>query len=102
MAYEPGAISSQPQSRSRASILRDIVVELGPAETLGPFFLLSEMETRKRGVVLEFCTPKELVAANSANRKSWLPLVPMFDPKYRVICEDNSFSVLAAMRAGRW
>ena len=100
MAYEPNAISRLPRNRSRASILRDIVVERGPVDVLGPFFLLSEAETRKRGVVLEFCTPQDLVAANESNRKSWLPLVPMFDPKYGVICADNSFSILGRNARG--
>ncbi len=100
MAYEPGVISRNPQNRSRTSILRNIVVERGPADTLGPFFLLAETRTRKRGVVLEFCTPQDLVAANEANRKSWLPLVPMFDPKYGVICGDNSFSILGRNARG--
>src|SRR5262245_52758851 len=94
MAYASTAASLPTQRHSRPSILRDIVVERGPTEILGAFFLHTEVETRKRGVALEFCDPEDLVTANEANRKSWLPLVPMFNPRYGIINRDNSFSML--------
>jgi hypothetical protein len=100
MAYEPHPISRPHSPTSRSSILRNIVVERGPVDTLGPFFRLAEAETRKRGVVLEFCKPQDLVAANEVNRKSWLPLVPMFDPRNGVIAEDNSFCILGRNARG--
>jgi hypothetical protein len=80
-------------TRSGKSILTDIVVKYGPAEVFGPFFLHCEVEARKRGVALEFCQPDDLVAANQSNRTSWKPLVPMFNPKYGIINEQNSLSV---------
>jgi len=84
----------------RRSILNDIVVERGPTDVLGPYFLHVELETRRRGVALEFCTPEQLLAANVDNRESWLPLVPMFDPKFGLIRSDNAFCVLGRNTKG--
>jgi len=81
-------------TRARQSILSDIIVETGPASVLGAFFLHVELESRRRGVALEFCSPENLLEANEANRQSWMPLVPMFNPKYGVINTANSFSVI--------
>jgi GNAT superfamily N-acetyltransferase len=89
MAYDGATLS-----HTRQSILKDIVVERGPIDVLGPYFLHVELETRRRGVALEFCTPEQLLAANVDNRKSWLPLVPMFNPKFGLIRQDNAFCVL--------
>jgi len=87
-------VSHSVQPDVRPSILASIVVERGPTRVLGPFFRLVERETRNRGVALEFCSPDELVSANESNRESWLPLVPMFNPKYGIMSRDNSFSIL--------
>ena len=81
-------------SHSRRSILNKIVVNPGSDNVLGKFFSLVEIETRRRGVALEFCEPDDLVAANEANRQSWMPIVPMFNPRYGLINSDNSFSVI--------
>jgi len=78
----------------KSSILRDIVVEHGPIDVLGSFFLHTDAETRRRGVALEFCDAEALVAANEANRASWKPLIPMFNPKYGVINRENSFCIV--------
>jgi hypothetical protein len=81
-------------TRARRSILNEIIVETGPVDVLGAFFLHVELELRRRGVALEFCAPEGLVEANEANRRSWMPLVPMFNPQYGLINSDNSFSVI--------
>ncbi len=94
MAYASNAVPLPSPKRDPASILTEIVIERGPIDVLGRFFLHADLETRRRGVALEFCTPEDLVAANAENRQSWLPLVPMFNPKYGVINRDNSFSIL--------
>jgi GNAT superfamily N-acetyltransferase len=80
-------------ARSSKSILTDIVVEHGPVDVFGSFFLHCELETRRRGVALEFCGPEDLVTANQNNRASWKSLVPMFHPKYGIISAENSFSI---------
>lgn len=100
MAYTVTVPRHSPRRAPSASILKDIVVEHGPLDVLGPYFLHAEVEVRRRGVALEFCTPQEMVAANEANRKSWLPLVPMFNPKYGIIDEDNSFCILGRNAQG--
>lgn len=102
MAFAANALTSPPaqQAPVRPSILTDIVVERGPFDVLGPFFLHAEIEVRRRGVALQFCSPREMVEANEANRQSWLPLVPMFNPKYGVISDDNSFCILGRNAKG--
>jgi len=97
---EAMTLHQAPTARSRKSILNDIVVKAGPADVLGPYFLHVELETRRRGVVLEFCTPEDLLAANEANRQSWMPLVPMFNPRYGVIKADNAFCVIGRNAMG--
>lgn len=100
MAYEAAAASPSSRRLAQPSILADIVVDRGPYDVLGPFFLHAEVEVRRRGVVLQFCTPQEMVEANVANRQSWLPLVPMFNPKYGIIATDNSFCILGRNAQG--
>jgi hypothetical protein len=100
MAFVSKADLRPSPKRARRSILNDIVVERGPLDVLGPFFLHTEIETRRRGIVLEFCGPDDLVSANAENRDSWLPLVPMFNPRYGVINEHNAFSILGRNARG--
>jgi hypothetical protein len=100
MAYTSTAVSRPSPEHNPPSILSQIVIEHGPLDVLGRFFLHADLETRRRGVALEFCAPDELVAANEANPESWRRLVPMFNPRYGVIDRDNSFSIIGRNRRG--
>lgn len=74
--------STQPVARVRRPVLDEILIEYGPRDLLGPFFLWAAEACRARGVELEFVTMEELVAANRANHETWLPLFPAFNPEF--------------------
>ena len=65
---------------SRGSFIAEVVINHGPAELLGKLLLAADTAARDRGVLLSFATLSELVEINHANRRSWLPLLPVFDP----------------------
>jgi hypothetical protein len=100
MAYASTAVLRPTPDHNPPSILSEIVIECGPIDVLGRYFMHADLETRRRGVALEFCTPADLVAANEANPKSWRKLVPMFNPRYGVINGENSFSIIGRDSAG--
>jgi hypothetical protein len=90
----PGSAIPGFDGRNRPGILSDIVVQHGPAETLGRLFPLADTELRKRGVRLSFASFDELVAVNEANRANWRPLLPVFDPRVSRVCEQTAFAVI--------
>jgi hypothetical protein len=65
---------------THGSFIAEVVINYGPAELLGRLFLAADTAARDRGVLLSFATLGELVEINKANRASWLPLLPVFDP----------------------
>lgn len=86
---------------SRSSTLFDhITVQHGPAPLLGRFLLKAEDAARRRGLRLAFAGMHELLALNVANRDSWLPLFPLFDPTFNELTHDNAFCVLGYNQQG--
>jgi GNAT superfamily N-acetyltransferase len=77
-----------------ASILKDLVINHGPTPLLGQFFLRADAEARKQGVHIGFASCADMVAANERNRDNWLPLIPLFDPNFGGLNDENSFCVL--------
>lgn len=74
-------VRSAPQVQStHGSFIAEVVINHGPAELLGKLLLAADTAARDRGVLLSFATLSELVEINRANRGSWLPLFPVFDP----------------------
>jgi len=70
-----------PQTQSiHGSFIGEVVINHGPVELLGKLLLAADTAARDRGVLLSFATLSELVEINRANRESWLPLLPVFDP----------------------
>ena len=65
-----------------ASFLDELVITYGPVARLGRFFLDADQALRQRGVTLSFGTMDELARTNAANRQSWLPLFPAFNPAF--------------------
>ncbi len=62
------------------SFLAGLVLNHGPVQLLGRLLLAADTAARQRGVFLSFATLEELVAINRANRATWRPLLPVFDP----------------------
>ena len=86
--------------RPMQGILSEIQIEHGPAEVLGPFFLMAEEAARERGVHLSFAPLDALREANEQNRDSWRPLIPIFDPRYGGFTAETGFCILGRNDAG--
>jgi hypothetical protein len=82
------------------SFLDDIIIQNGPKDIMGRFFLLVDMILRERGLRFENCQFDELLAINQANRASWLPLTPSFDVRVSDLTPDNSFCFIGRNSAG--
>jgi hypothetical protein len=55
---------------------------------------------RRQGIELSLGTFEELAAVNAANRRSWTPLSPAFDPACGRLAADNAFCILGRDAGG--
>jgi len=89
------------RTRPRVRLPDQISVEFGPADLLGPAFLLLDRTMRERGVYLSISHDLEdLAAVNRANRQDWYPLLPMFDPAAGGITPETGFWVCGVNEQG--
>ena len=91
--------SSVQDSKDRTFITR-LVIDYGPRELLGPFFLDADAAARRAGVLLTIGDFSELVRLNNANRDNWGPLIPLFDPANGPLPEDQAFCLIGRNAAG--
>ena len=84
-----------------SSLLPDIRIEHGPHDVLGRFFLLADYALRESGVTLGFGTFAELVETNRANRDTWLPLLPTFDPCNGLLDPEWAYTLIGRNPQGR-
>jgi hypothetical protein len=82
------------------SLLDGLVLDYGPIELLGRFFLKADAAARARGIELSFATLDELIAVNRRNSDTWRPLVTVFDPAFGALDADNTFALLGRNRNG--
>jgi hypothetical protein len=75
-------------------LISDITVEHGPPDLLGRFFLKADTAARSRGVTLSFAPMQVLIDVNQSNPETWRPILPLFDPAYGGIDDENSFCIL--------
>lgn len=80
--------------------LNDIEVKYGPSQIIGRVFLAADADARERGVILSFAPMHELVALNRANRDTWRPLLPIFDPECGHFDASSAFCVLGRNARG--
>ncbi|MEL6872388.1 MAG: hypothetical protein AAFO62_06280, partial [Pseudomonadota bacterium] len=86
-----------------------IDIVYGPRPLLGRYFLAAEAHLAGHGLKLTFEPLETLVAINEANRDTWIPLLPLFNPAYGIpdgdgfclIARDASGAVMAT-QAGRF
>ncbi len=91
---------SNPAPRpNRPQGLIDITLDHGPQELLGRFFLMADTALQQLGIKLTFGTFDDIVSTNRANRDTWLPIVPTFDPKNR-LCDPRWAYALIGRSAG--
>lgn len=85
---------ARPSRPAARSLLSDITIEHGPVDLLGRFFLKADTAARQRDVTLSFAPMQDLVDANRRNRKTWRPLLPLFDPASGGITDEDSFCIV--------
>src|SRR5690349_16047008 len=72
-----------------------IIINHGPREELGRFFLTADRAARERGVFLTLSTDFELLReVNARNQGSWHGLAPSFDCAYGGINKDCGFWII--------
>jgi hypothetical protein len=81
--------------------LSDIRIDYGPSELLGKVFLMTDYALRELGVFLSFGSFEELAETNRANRESWLPIVPTFDPSNGLCDSDSGYVLIGRNNSGR-
>jgi len=74
--------------------LTDLEIEHGPIDELRRFFSFADTLNRAQGVTLSFATLQELQAVNEANRESWKPLFPVFNPDMNTVRTEDAFCLL--------
>ena len=90
---------AQPLVQDRSFIDR-VTVDFGPSELLGPFFIEADAAARRAGVFLTIGDFSELVAVNRANRDSWVPVIPLFDPHNGPLPQERAFCLIGRNAAG--
>lgn len=83
-----------------APLLSQILVEHGPVDLLGRFFLLAVAEAHKRGVTLSFGSFDQLRKTNEENSDTWHPLLPTFIPSLSGISDEDGFCILGRNSEG--
>jgi hypothetical protein len=81
-------------------LLPAITIEHGDPALLGRFFLQADTAARVRGLELAFAPMQLLVDTNRANSDTWRPLLPLFDPAFGGVTDDNSFCIVGRNARG--
>jgi hypothetical protein len=91
-----GVVATQPwrSIMQRRTLLSEITLEHGPTDAIAQLIALAEEKIAQRGVSLSFAAFDELVRVNEANRETWLPLIPTFDPRIAKLGSNNAFCIL--------
>ncbi|MEM9026751.1 MAG: hypothetical protein AAGC70_00110 [Pseudomonadota bacterium] len=86
--------------QNRTDLLSGIAIEYGPRDLLAQFFVEADHACRARGVQLVFSTLEDLLEVNEQNSNTWLPIVPLFNPK-NGIDPATSYCILGLDPSGR-
>ena len=82
------------------SLLDGITLDYGPTGLLGRFFLQADAAARDLGVHLSFGTAQDLVKINKQNSDTWRPLLPIFDPAYGALDDNNIVAIIGRDSSG--
>ena len=94
-AHPATFINPTPVPRGRASpFIRDLVIDHGPRDILGRFFLRADEAARERGVTLAFASLEDMKKVNAANRDTWGDLMPMFDTAHCDFADESALCIL--------
>jgi hypothetical protein len=94
---QPTTVTASPLP----SILHDLTIDHGPAGLLAPLILRAENAVRAMGVTLGFGSLHDLARVNAANRDSWLPLFPIYQPAYWPDDNGEAYCLLGREASGR-
>jgi hypothetical protein len=86
MQRSPGTAT---QTNDPSEFLRNLTLKHVPHRDLARYVLFAVDAVFACGVTLQFADAGTIKAANAANRASWNPLVPMFDPDVNDLDESN-------------
>lgn len=92
-------LPGHPKSANNDAFLDSLAVNEGPREILAPFFLKVVDALSDRGLRLSFEPLSTLVRTNEANKDTWRPLIPLFDPAHG-IDDDKAFAVVGRNEDG--
>jgi hypothetical protein len=84
------------------NLLQSVVVDYGPVDVLGRFFLAANEIALSRGVSLSLATFEEMMAVNAQNRDTWNRIPTIFDPEFckSHLTPDRAFVILGRNAAG--
>lgn len=99
MATEPRAKINHSGGGFRP-LIDNLTINHGPVELLGRFFLEADAVSRSAGVTPAIGTFEELFRINSENADSWLPIIPLFDPKNAPLLPENAFCLIGYNQDG--
>lgn len=88
------------QQTQQATLFSQVTLKHGPVGVLGRAILAAEQLARAKGVTLSFATAQDLLAANEANRNTWLPLISVFDARFNDFDETKALFILGRDAAG--
>jgi hypothetical protein len=83
------------EAATSSTILGNVTIDHGPRELLAPLFLRVEYAVRQLGLRLSFTSFDTLAEVNEANRDSWMPLFPAYQPKYWPDAVGDTFCLCA-------
>ena len=89
-----------PVHASGTRFIDEVVVNHGPAELLGNFFLDAHEACENAGVIPYLGTFDELAKLNRENSDNWVPMIPTFDPANGPLEKDKAFCIIARNSEG--
>lgn len=96
--------SVRPASLDRAarrSFLADVAIEHGPRDLLARLMLQADTALREQGVFVSFSDCEEIVSINRSNPDSWFRVLPVFDPDYSDLSDDNCVAIVGRNASGK-
>jgi hypothetical protein len=82
--------------------LDQVVINHGPRDLLGRFFLDIDAAFRERGIQLSICTDfEELLRVNEENQRHWASLVPIVHPRKSSLDPSNAYWLRGVDTNGR-
>jgi hypothetical protein len=84
-----------------STVLGEVAIDHGPEELLVPLFLRVENAIRQLGLRLSLVTFDTLLEINAANRDSWMPLFPVYQPGFWPDAVGDTFCLCARDAVGR-